>query len=85
MRTCLAGLDWNHNADRHQKLSNKGDPLFRIKVDRSGKKSVVPVKVKKNYQWQTGIFQSCVDGLVTGQIPQDQVFIQCIVLLTLLI
>ena len=73
MRTCLACLDWNNNVHRSQKVSKTGAPVYRIKVDRSGKKSVVPVKVKKCYKWQDTIFQNCVDGLRTGNIPQHQV------------
>ena len=75
MRTCLAALDWNHNSDRATKLSKDGKPVYRIKIDRYGNNSVVPVKVTKSYQWQTDIFQSCVNGLMTGQIPQHQVLI----------
>ena len=46
-------------------MSKTGAPVYRIIVDRSGKKSVVPVKVKKCYKWQDTIFQNCVDGLRT--------------------
>ena len=73
MRTSLAGLDWNYNVNRVQKLSESGVPVYRIKVDRSGNRSVVPVKVKKSYQWQTDLFDCCVEGLRTGQIPNHQV------------
>jgi len=41
-------------------------------VDRSGKRSVDPVLVKKSYQWQTDIFNRMVEGLGTDQIPQHQ-------------
>ena len=76
MMTCLAALDWNNNSDRPAKLSKDGKPLYRVKIDRYGNNSVVPVKVTKSYQWQTDIFQACVKGLMTGQIPQHQVSIQ---------
>ena len=36
-------------------MSKTGAPVYRIKVGRSGKKSV-PVKVKKCYKWQDAIF-----------------------------
>ena len=55
MRTCLACLDWNNNVHRSQKVSKTGAPVYRIKVGRSGKKSV-HVKVKKCYKWQDAIF-----------------------------
>ena len=63
----------HNNVHRSQKVSKTGAPVYRIKVDRSGKKSVVPVKVKKCYKWQDTIFENCVDGLRTGNIPQHQV------------
>ena len=37
-------------------MSKTGAPVYRIKVGRSGKKSVVTVKVKKCYKWQDTIF-----------------------------
>ena len=72
MRTCLACLDWNHNTNRTVKLDKSGHPVYKVKIDRSGNKSVVPVKAKKSYTWQKDIFASCVEGLRTGQIPQHQ-------------
>ena len=54
-------------------MSKTGAPVYRIKVDRSGKKSDVPVKVKKCYKGQDTILQNCMDGLRTGNIPQHQV------------
>ena len=72
MRMCLAALDWNSNVNRAQKLSQLGQPVYRVKVDRSGKRSVDPV-VKKSYQWQTDLFNRMVEGLGTDQIPQHQV------------
>ena len=78
IRTCLAGLDWNNNTDRAQKLSSTGKPLFRVKIDRYGNSSVVPVKVKKCYQWQKDIFQACLNGLKTGEVPQHQVCVQLV-------
>ena len=72
MRTCLACLDWNQNTNRALKLDKSGNPVYRVKIDRSGNKSVVPVKAKKSYTWQKDIFASCVEGLMTGQIPQHR-------------
>merc|ERR1719508_75918 len=40
MKMCLAALDWNSNLNRAQKLSKVGQPVDRVKVDRSGKKAV---------------------------------------------
>ena len=73
MRMCLAALDWNSNVNRDQKLSQVGQPVYRVKVDRSGKSSVAPVLVKKSYQWQNDLFNRMVEGLRTDQIPQHQV------------
>ena len=76
MRMCLAALDWNSNLNRAQKLSKVGQPVYRVKVDRSGKKAVAPVLVKKSYQWQTDLFSRMVDWwrvLRTDQIPHHKV------------
>ena len=72
IRTCVAAIDWNSNTDREQKCDSSGNPLYRIKKDRFGKKSIAPVKVKKDFQWQTDIFDACVDAMATGNIPQHQ-------------
>ena len=72
-RTCLAALDWNSNVGRAQRVSATGKLQYRIMVDRFGTRSVVPVKVEKSYQWQTDIFEKCVEGVKTGIIPQHQV------------
>ena len=47
--------------ERAQKLSKVGQPVYRVNVDRSGKKAVAPVLVKKSYQWQTDLFNRMVD------------------------
>ena len=73
MRMCLAALDWNSNVNSAQKLSQVGQPVYRVKVDRSGKRSMAPLLVKKSYQWQTDLFNRMVEGLWTDQIPQHQV------------
>ena len=73
MRMCLAALDWNSNVNSAQKLSQVGQPVYRVKVDRSGKRSMAPLLVKKSYQWQTDLFNRMVEGLGTDQIPQHQV------------
>ena len=72
IRTCVAAIDWNSNTDREQKCDSSGNPLYRIKKDRFGKKSIAPVKVKKDFQWQTDIFDACVDAMATGNIPHHQ-------------
>ena len=73
MRMCLAALDWNSNLNRAQKLSKVGQPVYRVKVDRSGKKAVAPVLVKKSYQWQTDLFNRMVEGVRMDQIPHHKV------------
>jgi len=58
--------------NRAQKLSKVGQPVYRVKVDRSGKKAVAPVLVKKSYQWQTDLFNRMVEGVRTDQIPHHK-------------
>ena len=74
MRMCLAALDWNNNVNRQQKVSKNGEPLFRIKVDRSGNRTVVTVMEQKDYSWQTEIFDSILAGIKNDEIPKHQVF-----------
>lgn len=72
VRTCVAAIDWNHNADRPQKKDANGNLLYRIKKDRFGKNSIAPVKVEKDYQWQNDIFDACVKAISSDNIPQHQ-------------
>ena len=72
VRTCVAAIDWNSNADRPQKRDAKGNLLYRIKKDRFGKKSIAPVKVEKDFKWQEELSDSCVEAIATGNIPQHQ-------------
>ena len=59
--------------ERAQKLSKVGQPVYRVKVDRSGKKAVAPVLVKKSYQWRTDLFNRMGEGVRTDQIPHHKV------------
>ena len=72
VRTCVAAIDWNHNADRPQKKDANGNLLYRIKKDRFGKNSIAPVKVEKEYRWQNNIFDACVKAISSDNIPQHQ-------------
>ena len=67
IRTCVAAIDWNSNTNREQKCDSSGNPLYRTKKDRFGKK-----KVKKDFKWQKDIFYACVDAMATGNIPHLQ-------------
>ena len=72
IRTCIAALDWNSNTERAQKVNSKGELMYRIKVNRFGIRTVVPVKVEKSYHWQDSIFQSCVSAFEAEDIPHHE-------------
>ena len=67
IRTCIAAIDWNSNTNREQKCDSSGNPLYRTKKDRFGKK-----KVKKDFKLQKDIFYACVDAMATENIPHLQ-------------
>ena len=44
-----------------------------FKKDRVGNVTVVPVREQKSSAWQDEIFQTCVDSLISGTIPNPKV------------
>ena len=72
MRTCVAAIDWNSNTNRPQKVDVDGNPLYRIKVDRYGNNAIAPVKVEKSDDWQTDVFDACIEAVTLQQVPTHQ-------------
>ena len=74
VRATLCALDWNYNVGRPQKKDEFGAPMWKEKVDRSGKnRTVVPALVPKDTSWQDKIFDMCIESLQGGIIPSPKV------------
>lgn len=71
MLSVVCVLDWNHNVDRPGKKDKNGKQLFKSKIDRTRKKTVITeVKVAKSYEYQDVIHQNCLDCLLEDNIPK---------------
>ena len=51
------------------------------KVDRTGRnRTVVPVRMEKNHNWQTTILEQCIEGLRSGQIQSPKVLVDFVLI-----
>ena len=89
MRSVLAAIDWNKNSDRHYKVTDTGEPIFKrkvydrdqnfnhksnIQIDRAGKKlTVVAVKEDKDQSFQDEIIKACLKFMNEDTIPDVDV------------